>query len=377
MQDAIALGASITKDTIASEGVLPEIVSPSEIEQTPLETKDALVGDSTTLKANAAESEPADQNLHTDGEKRDEALDEQEKTTDAALVSSELDTPAPEENIAAGEDGIEDSPEFDNPVVDFETVISGTAVPDEESDAQASGRQIADSEEAEQVDAEEINAQEAGDVPVSETDSADPAPVDSETSSSAPAVTATHIGPIANTSGLKGASESSPLLFLLRHPGDGAEVLAMIPERQPAMVLGRNSSGEWLLVRLASGIEGWVNARESGAAVIVSNLPVMDDVSGDVSVAQGPAPTAVPAEEAAPESGSSPVVGTATVNAGALNLRSGPGLEYEKIGVAFNGQQISLLEQLGSNIWVQVRLADGKQGWMNSNYLVQTNWVKG
>mgnify|MGYP001822834147 FL=1 len=80
-----------------------------------------------------------------------------------------------------------------------------------------------------------------------------------------------------------------------------------------------------------------------------------------------------PAENPASEDDSLPVVSTAVVNTGALNLRSGPGVEYEAIGVVYNKQQVSLLEQPGSSGWVQVRLSDGQQGWLNSNYMILTS----
>jgi uncharacterized protein YgiM (DUF1202 family) len=152
----------------------------------------------------------------------------------------------------------------------------------------------------------------------------------------------------------------------------------MIPERQSATVLGRDSSGEWLSVRLSSGVEGWVRARESGAPIVVSNLPVTDGDAGNEPVGQNPVSPTAPAEvtQSPISEDAGPVFGTAVINSGALNLRSGPGLEYDPVGVAYNGQEIFLLEPPGSRVWIQVRLADGKQGWMNSNYLIQIRWAE-
>jgi uncharacterized protein YgiM (DUF1202 family) len=150
----------------------------------------------------------------------------------------------------------------------------------------------------------------------------------------------------------------------------------MIPERQSVTVLGRDSSGEWLQVRLSSGVEGWVRARESGAPIVVSNLPLADDLAANEPVSPNPVSptTSAEATQSPTSENAGPVFGTAVINSGALNLRSGPGLEYEPIGVAYNGQQIFLLEPPGSQVWVLVRLSDGTQGYMNSNYLIQISW---
>lgn len=81
-----------------------------------------------------------------------------------------------------------------------------------------------------------------------------------------------------------------------------------------------------------------------------------------ISSAPAPTPTPVPTP---PASGL-----TATVVTGALNMRSGPGIEHGVITSVSYGTQVGLTgyRNAAAN-WVQVRLADGRQGWMNAGYL--------
>jgi SH3-like domain-containing protein len=203
---------------------------------------------------------------------------------------------------------------------------------------------------------------------------------------SRPAAAVVAIGPQAGSPVGAQAGDGSPASLALRSaPSGGAEVIAQVVGRQQAIVFGRDSGGEWLLVQLANGAEGWVGALESGAAVVLSNLPVVDGAADSMSPepTTPPEPTAVPEPAATPEpatitpplNDNPPVSGTALVHTGALNLRSGPGMEYAPLAVVFNGQTLLLLDQSAGkgNVWVLVRTADGQQGWVNSLYLVQAN----
>ena len=173
-----------------------------------------------------------------------------------------------------------------------------------------------------------------------------------------PAADIASVGPVAAT---------EPLL-IHDSPDDTAEIISSLTERQPAAVLGRDSSSSWILIRLGAGIEGWVRVQESGANMVMADLPNVT-TAGEAAAA-----TAAPPNSVQPVEEDLPVVGTAVVNAGALNLRSGPGIEYTPVGYVFNRQPVSLLGQYGGqgNVWVLVRTSDGQQGWMNSLYLIQT-----
>lgn len=59
----------------------------------------------------------------------------------------------------------------------------------------------------------------------------------------------------------------------------------------------------------------------------------------------------------------------ATVNTGALNVRSGPGVSSSRVTVIYNGQPVVLLGRWATNNWVKIRLYSGVEGWVNSVYL--------
>lgn len=61
---------------------------------------------------------------------------------------------------------------------------------------------------------------------------------------------------------------------------------------------------------------------------------------------------------------------TATVaRASQLNLRTGPGVNFAQVRVLNRGDVVELLGRNTPATWIQVRLADGQRGWVNSAYL--------
>lgn len=90
--------------------------------------------------------------------------------------------------------------------------------------------------------------------------------------------------------------------------------------------------GGWYKVKLASGKTGWI----SGSLVKL------------VGLSAGNAPQASPS--------------TVVVKGKAVNLRSGPGTNYAKVGVVFQGTRLTVLGRSGS--WYRVKLANGKAAWI-------------
>ncbi|MCB9450307.1 MAG: LysM peptidoglycan-binding domain-containing protein [Anaerolineaceae bacterium] len=63
-------------------------------------------------------------------------------------------------------------------------------------------------------------------------------------------------------------------------------------------------------------------------------------------------------------------VGTAAyINTGRLNVRSGPGVAFGVVVSVPANTEVTLVGRAVSSSWVQVVLADGTQGWVNSLYL--------
>lgn len=125
-------------------------------------------------------------------------------------------------------------------------------------------------------------------------------------------------------------------------PGIGYSSVIVIPQGQVVSLLGRNSDNSWVKVRVGTGQEGWVNASLIQANVAISSLPVV------------PIPT---------------LSAVATINTGAVNVRTGPGINFPSTAVAYQGQTVTLLGRNGNSSWAQVRLANGHVGWVNASLL--------
>jgi uncharacterized protein YgiM (DUF1202 family) len=61
---------------------------------------------------------------------------------------------------------------------------------------------------------------------------------------------------------------------------------------------------------------------------------------------------------------------SATVNTGALNVRSGPGVAYGVITSVVRGTVMTMLSRTTDGSWVKVALSNGVQGWVNARYLL-------
>ncbi len=211
-------------------------------------------------------------------------------------------------------------------------------------------------------------------------------------------------------------------------PGVNYNVVTVVYQGQAVTLLGRNSNNSWVKVQTAGGQQGWVNAAYIQANVAVNTLPVLDVGAapitvtglvntGALNVRTGPDVT-YPSiavvnggvqlnligrtangiwvkvsladgqqgwvntsllilsadvnylpEIAAPTPTPPTVTPQATINSGALNVRSGPGVGYSAVATVYRGQVVGLIgRSSGSSVWVKVGLSSGAQGWLNVTY---------
>jgi uncharacterized protein YraI len=61
---------------------------------------------------------------------------------------------------------------------------------------------------------------------------------------------------------------------------------------------------------------------------------------------------------------------TGTVNTGALNIRSGPGVSYGVVTYVYRNTVLSLLSRNADASWVKVATSTGVQGWVNARYIL-------
>jgi hypothetical protein len=67
----------------------------------------------------------------------------------------------------------------------------------------------------------------------------------------------------------------------------------------------------------------------------------------------------------------------ATVDSAGLNMRAGPGRDYESLGAYERGTRVEVLAQDEAGEWLKVKTPDGKTGWMSARFLVVEGGLAG
>lgn len=79
---------------------------------------------------------------------------------------------------------------------------------------------------------------------------------------------------------------------------------------------------------------------------------------------------------AAPETAvSAQTTPTATINTGALNVRSGPGVGYSVVVIVYQNNTVTLVGRNSNSSWVNIRTASGQTGWVNASYLTTSTTI--
>ncbi len=97
-------------------------------------------------------------------------------------------------------------------------------------------------------------------------------------------------------------------------------------------------------------------------AIMVATIPFA------AIAAATPAAAAQPAAVAAAAQPASTVSGTYQVTASKLNVRSGPSTSYTVIHALWQGNKVTVIGESGN--WYQIRLSDGRTGWVSKDYLI-------
>ncbi|MCB8985986.1 MAG: SH3 domain-containing protein [Ardenticatenaceae bacterium] len=128
-------------------------------------------------------------------------------------------------------------------------------------------------------------------------------------------------------------------------PGYGYPIVTIAYQGYTFTLLGRTADNAWAKVRMVDGTEGWVNTGALNTNVPIGSLPIVNVTAPPTS---GP---------------------TAVVNTGALNVRSGPGIQYPAVAATYNGHVVTMLGRNADGSWVKVRLFNGQEGWVNARYI--------
>ena len=161
-------------------------------------------------------------------------------------------------------------------------------------------------------------------------------------------------GPVtANTQGkVTGAGNG---LNVRSGPGSNYSKVASIANGTSVTILEDAGSG-WYKIDYGSGKTGYVSA---------SYIQVSGSTSGS-SGSSGSSGGSSSGSSGASISGKTPAVVTGAGNG--LNVRSGPGSNYEKIASIENGNSVTILENAG-NGWYKIDYGNGKTGYASVDYI--------
>jgi len=124
-------------------------------------------------------------------------------------------------------------------------------------------------------------------------------------------------------------------------------------------ITGKSPDGEWWQIDF-DGQSGWIYAPYVTAAN-VEDVPVVGD-----SQAEGTMP-----EDSTTETPTTPDEPLATA-AGDLNVRGGPGTEYDRIGGANEGEEFAITGKSSDGEWWQIDF-EGQSGWLYAPFVTATN----
>jgi uncharacterized protein YraI len=141
-------------------------------------------------------------------------------------------------------------------------------------------------------------------------------------------------------------------------PGPDYYIYGILEVAESAGVLGVSQDGLWWLITVPfdEEVQGWVT-REAVVAQNVDGVPVIDpESSSDVGA------TITPTGATA----------TAITN---VNIRNGPGTEYQKIGLFELNQTAEVVGLSDDGQWWLIMLAgvEGEQGWVSAQYVIAEN----
>lgn len=160
--------------------------------------------------------------------------------------------------------------------------------------------------------------------------------------------------PIEYGNGVTAPALAVDLVILRPRPNLDGELTLTLSRRELLTMLGRDTTGDWVKVRSESGLEGWVNARESNAASWAAGLPVIATTAVD--------------DDPVSITTSLPVV-TLALTLDDAALRAAPGTEYAVLGELESGRIVGLLGSWHGGPWVRVRLDNGQEGWIDTAQL--------
>jgi len=135
-------------------------------------------------------------------------------------------------------------------------------------------------------------------------------------------------------------------------PSTAGEVLGILPANTKVDITGKDNGGNWWQIIYPAGAEGkgWVAAQY----VTTTGKPEVPTVGGGES---------------------DPVAGNSAVIIQQLNVRSGPGTNFNSLGILNANDVVSLTGKNSDGSWLQIKFADGPEGkgWVNTGFVKADN----
>lgn len=145
------------------------------------------------------------------------------------------------------------------------------------------------------------------------------------------------------------ATVTSYRLNVRQGPGTNFGVITTLNTGDVVNLTGfRNGNATWVHVSLPNGTLGWVSA-----LYVRTSIPINSLIPVAGTFPPSPPPTGM----------------TATVITGALNVRTGPGVNFPSFTQITNGTTVTLQGRNAASTWVRIILRDGRQGWVNASYM--------
>jgi len=130
-------------------------------------------------------------------------------------------------------------------------------------------------------------------------------------------------------------------------PSTGSAALGVIGPFVKVQIFGKDPSGKWLQVAYAQGADGkgWVTAAYVQVKA-ASEIPVIGDAAGSGSGLRG-------------------------LVIQQLNVRSGPGTDYNSLGVLYSNDVVYLTGKNDAGSWLQIEFSSGVEGkgWVSTAFI--------
>ncbi len=147
-------------------------------------------------------------------------------------------------------------------------------------------------------------------------------------------------------------------------PGQGFGKIGLLKANEVKKLLGRTADGSWLQICCVNGDPVWVAANLVQVQGDIAKVPVVV-AAGPTATSLPPTSTLAPRATATRPATKAPAgAASLTVVGDSVNVRSGPGTNYAKIGGARQGQVFRITGRNADRSWWQIEF-QGATGWIN------------